>query len=262
MLPPRLSRQHVLNLMRLMRSRPADDGHPYGHEKLEILAAGVVGLSLLGMAYDVLTSAIGRITDPGSLPTLDGMAFVVLGLTLFVNVFVAAYEKRQGQQLNSQFLLSDAVHTRSDVLVTFGVLVTTVLVRIGYPALDAFAALGIAMFIAWAGISVLRSNLGYLADARAIDIGVVDPRAPGRYLLGVECDGRTYHSGATARDREPAVHAPQVRQPGGIEFGDRRRAAPAIDQIVPEFGDRVSQRRQCAQPCHDYPFLFHRGLLI
>ncbi|MGI4848206.1 MAG: DUF3320 domain-containing protein [Janthinobacterium lividum] len=35
-----------------------------------------------------------------------------------------------------------------------------------------------------------------------IDIGVVDPRAPGRYLLGVECDGATYHSGATARDRD------------------------------------------------------------
>jgi very-short-patch-repair endonuclease len=35
-----------------------------------------------------------------------------------------------------------------------------------------------------------------------IDIGVVDPRAPGRYLLGVECDGAMYHSGATARDRD------------------------------------------------------------
>jgi very-short-patch-repair endonuclease len=35
-----------------------------------------------------------------------------------------------------------------------------------------------------------------------VDIGIVDPRAPGRYLLGVECDGRTYHSGATARDRD------------------------------------------------------------
>jgi very-short-patch-repair endonuclease len=35
-----------------------------------------------------------------------------------------------------------------------------------------------------------------------IDIGVVDPRAPGRYLLGVECDGASYHSAATARDRD------------------------------------------------------------
>lgn len=40
------------------------------------------------------------------------------------------------------------------------------------------------------------------ASGYRIDIGVVDPRAPGRYLLGVECDGRTYHSGATARDRD------------------------------------------------------------
>ncbi|MEC5163192.1 MULTISPECIES: DUF3320 domain-containing protein [unclassified Janthinobacterium] len=39
-------------------------------------------------------------------------------------------------------------------------------------------------------------------SAYRIDIGVVDPRAPGRYLLGVECDGRNYHSGATARDRD------------------------------------------------------------
>lgn len=35
-----------------------------------------------------------------------------------------------------------------------------------------------------------------------IDIGVVDPRAKGRYLLGIECDGATYHSGANARDRD------------------------------------------------------------
>ncbi|MBK8131707.1 MAG: DUF3320 domain-containing protein [Gammaproteobacteria bacterium] len=35
-----------------------------------------------------------------------------------------------------------------------------------------------------------------------IDIGVVDPKAPGRYLVGIECDGRSYHSGATARDRD------------------------------------------------------------
>ena len=35
-----------------------------------------------------------------------------------------------------------------------------------------------------------------------LDMGVVDPRAPGRYLVGIECDGRAYHSGATARDRD------------------------------------------------------------
>jgi cation diffusion facilitator family transporter len=79
-----------------------------------------------------------------------------------------------GERLNSPFLISDAVHTRSDVLVTVGVLVTTVLVRLGYPGFDTFAALAISGFIAWAGIGVLRANLGYLADARALDTGVIE----------------------------------------------------------------------------------------
>jgi very-short-patch-repair endonuclease len=56
-------------------------------------------------------------------------------------------------------------------------------------------------------IAVLR-NKGWTVHPQVgvsgyrIDFGIVDPRAPGRYLLGVECDGRTYHSGATARDRD------------------------------------------------------------
>ena len=56
-------------------------------------------------------------------------------------------------------------------------------------------------------IAVLR-NKGWIVHPQVgvsgyrIDLGIVDPRAPGRYLLGVECDGRTYHSGATARDRD------------------------------------------------------------
>lgn len=155
-------------------SRPADEGHPYGHEKFEILASGVVGLSLLAMAYDVLTSAIARLTEPGALPALDAGAFVVLGATLCVNLFVAGYERRMGERLKSPFLLSDALHTRSDVLVTVGVLLTTVFVRLGYVQLDAFAALAISGFIAWAGLGILRDNLGYLADARAVDISIVE----------------------------------------------------------------------------------------
>jgi cation diffusion facilitator family transporter len=98
----------------------------------------------------------------------------VLVVTFLVNVFVATYERRMGERLNSPFLLSDAAHTRSDVLVTFGVLVTAVLVQLGYPRLDAVAALPIAGFIAWAGIGVLRNNINYLADARAVDTGIVE----------------------------------------------------------------------------------------
>jgi cation diffusion facilitator family transporter len=150
-------------------ARPADAGHPYGHSKLEVLAAGAVGLSLLGMAYDVVTTSASRLTGATQPPELDTLAFVVLAVTLGVNLLVARYERVQAERLESPFLASDAAHTSSDVLVTLGVIVTVGLVQVGYPMLDALMALGIAGFIAWTGVQVLRQNLRYLADAAALE---------------------------------------------------------------------------------------------
>jgi cation diffusion facilitator family transporter len=162
----------------LIAARPADDNHPYGHQKFEILAAGVVGLSLIAMAYDVAKSAIVRLASGGTdLPRLDTGAFVVLVATLMVNLGVARYEAKRGRELESPFLTSDAAHTRSDVIVTCGVLFAVVLVRLGYPRLDMVAALAIAVFIAWTGVSVLRQNLAYLADEALVDPTRVDALA-------------------------------------------------------------------------------------
>jgi cation diffusion facilitator family transporter len=161
------SANNVVGLVGLwLAARPADRGHPYGHQKFEVVAAGIVGVSLLVMAVDVARGAIERLFGTASpLPSIDAGAFVVLAVTLAVNVFVASYQRRRGEQLDSVFLVSDAKHTRSDVLVTLGVLVTVGLVQVGYGSVDLLAALVIAGFIAAAGVSVLRTNLGYLADA-------------------------------------------------------------------------------------------------
>jgi cation diffusion facilitator family transporter len=161
-------------------SRPADEGHPYGHNKFEVIAAGVVGMSLLAMAFDVARGALLRLSgEPAPLPDIDERAFVVLLGTLAVNVGVALWEGARGRALGSPFLTSDATHTRSDVFVTSGVLLTVVLVRSGYVVVDVVAAFAIACFIAWAGIGVLRENLGYLADAV-----VLDPES----VIAVACD--------------------------------------------------------------------------
>jgi cation diffusion facilitator family transporter len=130
------------------------------------------------MAYDVASGAVGRLMHGHhSVPELDAWAFVVLIVTLAVNAFVATWEKRRGQELSSAMLLGDATHTRSDVLVTSGVLVTVVCVRLGLTGVDVVAALGIAGFIAFAGVQVLRTNLGYLADGAILDPAPIEALA-------------------------------------------------------------------------------------
>ena len=150
-------------------SRPPDRGHPYGHRKFEVVAAGMVGLALLGMAFDVAMGLVERLKGTAELPVIDVGSFIVLGGTLAVNVVVARYERREGERLESSFLLSDAAHTRSDILTTSGVLVSVVCVRMGLVVADLIAAIAVACFICWAGISVLRANLSYLLDAAQVD---------------------------------------------------------------------------------------------
>lgn len=150
-------------------ARPPDRDHPYGHRKFEFFAATLIGLSLLFVAFDVVRDALGRLTATAQLPEIDARAFVVLGVTWAVNLFVAIYEARMGQRLKSPVLTSDASHTRSDVLVTAGVLVAVVFTKLGYPEVDVIAAIVVAGFVGWAGVSVLRQNVDYLADAAPVD---------------------------------------------------------------------------------------------
>lgn len=163
-------------------SRPPDAEHPYGHEKMEVLAGSVVGASLLLVAWNVVQSAIARVVAPGLPPAPDASTWLVLGVTLVVNLFVVLYERRQAKRLKSPFLTSDAAHTFSDVLVTLGVVVTVACIQLGLLWVDWLAAFAVAGFIVVAGLRILSTNFGYLMDAAQIAQGAVDSivrRVPG-----------------------------------------------------------------------------------
>ena len=92
-------------------AEPPDHDHPYGHRKFETAASLAIGLALLGLAYSVTEDALTGLASP-QLPDIGPLNWVVMGVTLAVNVFVARYESREGQRLQSDFLLADANHTR------------------------------------------------------------------------------------------------------------------------------------------------------
>jgi cation diffusion facilitator family transporter len=152
-----------------LASRPPDAEHPYGHRRFELFAASVIGLSLLAMSFDVANDAYHRLTGTAVPPDIDALVFITLIVTLVINVGVTVYESRVATETGSTLLASDATHTRSDVLVTVSVLVASVLVKSGFPMVDLIAAAGIAVFIAIAGVRVLKQTLSSLADAASLD---------------------------------------------------------------------------------------------
>jgi cation diffusion facilitator family transporter len=143
--------------------RPPDADHPYGHRKYETLAAAGIFVMLLLVVVEVLRGALTRLVEGGA-PDVNTWSFVVMGLTLAINLMVVRYERGQGNALKSELLMADATHTQSDVLTSCAVLASLAAVRLGYPVMDPLAALVIAAFITRSCLKIARDAGGILSD--------------------------------------------------------------------------------------------------
>jgi cation diffusion facilitator family transporter len=156
--------------------RPPDRGHPYGHRKFETAATLVIGAALLALAWSVLAGALGRVREP-ALPLIGLLNWTVMAATMGVNLFVSAYEGREGRRLESAFLLADATHTRADLYVSLGVVVSFAAALAGLGWADPLVAGAIAAIIAWQGGRILFSAFDVLTDRAVIPAEKLEPLA-------------------------------------------------------------------------------------
>jgi cation diffusion facilitator family transporter len=144
-------------------SRPPDREHPYGHRKFETMASVGILVFLLVVLVEVLWSAVERLQAPAA-PRIGALSFVVMGVTLAINVGVVVYERRAGRRLASEVLIADAHHTQSDILTAVTVILALAGVRMGYPILDPIAAVVVAGFIGVACWEIFHDTTRILAD--------------------------------------------------------------------------------------------------
>lgn len=151
-----------------LAARPPDADHPYGHRRFETLAALGIGVLLLLMAFELVSSALQRLRSGGEQPDYTPLTFTIMLATLGVNLFVAWYERREGKRLKSELLMADSAHTGSDVLVTISVLVSMVLTQLGLGWADPLAALIVVGLIVRTALTILKQTGSVLADAAPI----------------------------------------------------------------------------------------------
>lgn len=150
-------------------SKPKDKNHPYGHKKFEIITSLFISGMLFVIAIKIILSAVLRIANP-VVPAITIESLIALIITLFINIFVCMYEYRIGTKLNSYVLISDLLHTRSDIFVSLGVLVTLVGVKLGFPVIiESIVPIIISAFIIYSAYGIFRPSIGILVDRVAVD---------------------------------------------------------------------------------------------
>jgi cation diffusion facilitator family transporter len=149
--------------------RAPDEDHPYGHDKFETLGVlGIVGFLSIS-CFELLRQGVSALLARRVPTRVTRTDVGIILMTLVINVFVVWYERRRGRQLGSAFLLADASHTGSDIMVTVVALSSLVFARAGWPWADAPLAIAVALIIAWNGAHILRQSIPILVDERAID---------------------------------------------------------------------------------------------
>lgn len=194
--------------------RPADRDHPYGHGKAEHLAALAEGAFLLIVSGVIVYESISRLTGRSS-TEVDAAwwAFVVLAVVLVVDVSRAVISARAAKEYGSAALAANALHFASDFAGTLAVIVGLLLVRAGYGAADAWAALFVAALVVVAAVRLMRQNVQVLMDQEPPEtaelartaIARVEPRAEVRRLRVREAGGRAFVDAVVAVAPDAAV---------------------------------------------------------
>jgi cation diffusion facilitator family transporter len=146
-------------------SRPPDAEHPYGHAKFETFAAALIGIILALAGYTVGRGAIDSLLGRGLPTEVTTISFAIMLGTLAVNILVTTWERRAGRRLGSEVLIADAGHTLSDVMVSVGVIISLVIVSLGFEQADGIVAILVAVVIFRTAWGILRGVLHTLGDA-------------------------------------------------------------------------------------------------
>lgn len=149
-------------------SKPIDKEHPYGHKKFETFTTLAISVLLFMVFINLIKSLIDRIHNP-IIPNIDTASFIVMFITLAVNIWVVYYETKKGKELMSDFLVSDAMHTKSDILMSLSVIASLIGAKLGIQYIDIFVAVIISFLIAKAAFEILKESASILCDATAID---------------------------------------------------------------------------------------------
>ena len=149
-------------------SKPKDESHDYGHGKYETLATSIVGIVLLCVGFGLFWEGANKIYDfyfkgiplesPGMIALVAALISIVIKELLYhITVWV-------GRKQNSQVVIANAWHHRSDAFSSVGALIGIAGARLGFPVMDSIASLVIFIFIAKAAYEIFKDAVDKVVD--------------------------------------------------------------------------------------------------
>ena len=141
-----------------MAEKPADEEHPFGHGRIEYIAALVVAFIVLEVGFTFLKDAVGRIRNPEIL-SFNTISVVILILSIGVKLWMAAFNRKLGKKIDSKVMLATAADAMGDVATTTATILSVLFFRVTGINIDGFVGIGVALVVMWAGVGIAKDTL-------------------------------------------------------------------------------------------------------
>ena len=146
-------------------SKEPDEEHPYGHERMECVAAIILATILCITGLGIGKNALEFITGNSSEVSVPGMlALIAAIVSIIVKEAMFWYTRHYAKMIDSGALMADAWHHRSDALSSIGAFIGIIFARMGYVMMDSIACLVICVFIVKAAYDIFKDAIDKMVD--------------------------------------------------------------------------------------------------
>jgi cation diffusion facilitator family transporter len=135
--------------------KPADVEHPYGHGRAEYIATLIIAILLCVAGIEFIKASIDRIQNPEQM-VAEWWMILILMVTIILKEITARYAEFLSSKIASGVLHADAWHHRIDAISSIMVVAAMIAGKYGYPVVDGWAGLGVALFLIFTGFEIAK----------------------------------------------------------------------------------------------------------
>lgn len=141
-----------------LAEKPADEEHPFGHGRIEYIAALIVSFLVLQVGFTFFKDSIDKIRQPEMI-RFQVISVAILVLSVGVKLWMAAFNRKLGKRINSKVMLATATDAMGDVITTTATIASVLFFRFTGINIDGFVGIGVSLVIMWAGIGIAKDTL-------------------------------------------------------------------------------------------------------
>lgn len=144
-----------------MSGKPADRDHPFGHARVEYLTGLILGIAILFVGVELIRSSVDKIINPRP-ANYSTIMFIILAFSIAAKFWLGKFYARIAEIISSSTIKAASLDSANDVLATSAVLAGALISKFAGYEVDGFMGIGVALFVLWSGVQILKSILSPL----------------------------------------------------------------------------------------------------